>query len=52
MQEITFPLNFKFKITTFSNDFTATNANGQIIAYVKQKMFKLKEDVLIYVNLR
>ncbi len=48
MQDITFPINFQFKISTFSNDFTATDANGQTLAYVKQKMFKLKEDVLIY----
>jgi len=48
MQNIQFPINFRFKISTLSNDFTATDANGKVIAYVKQKMFKLKEDISIY----
>ena len=48
MQDIAFPVQFLFKVTTFSNDFTATDANGNIVAYVKQKMFKLKEDISIY----
>ena len=48
MKEIQFPINFNFKITSLSNDFTATDANGKIIAYVKQKMFKLKEDISIF----
>lgn len=48
MQNIQFPVNFEFKITTLSNDFIATDASGQTIAYVRQKMFKLKEDILIY----
>ncbi len=48
MQNIQFPVNFEFKIGTFANDFTATDSGGNVIAYVKQKMFKLKEDILIY----
>jgi len=48
MQDITFPLSLQFKISTFSNDFTATDFSGKVIAYVKQKMFKLKEDIIIY----
>jgi uncharacterized protein YxjI len=48
MQDIKYPVNFEFKISTLSNDFTATDANGETIAYVRQKMFKLKEDILIY----
>jgi len=48
MQSIKFPVQFLFKISTLSNDFTATDANGSVIAYVKQKMFKLKEDIIIY----
>lgn len=50
MQNINFPVDFLFNITTFSNDFTATDANGHVIAYVKQKMFKLKEAITIYDN--
>ncbi len=48
MQDLQFPLNFRFKISTLANDFTATDANGKVVAYVKQKMFKLKEDIVIY----
>jgi len=48
MQSIKFPVQFLFKISTLSNDFTATDTNGNVIAYVKQKMFKLKEDISIY----
>lgn len=48
MQNINFPINFQFKISTLSNDFTATDFGGKVIAYVKQKMFKLKEDIIIY----
>ena len=50
MQNITFPVTFTFKISTFVNDFIAKDANGIVIAYVKQKMFKFKEDILIYNN--
>jgi len=50
MQEINFPVNFKFKISTFANDFTATDARGKTLAYVRQKMFKLKEEIQIFDN--
>jgi len=48
MQNIQFPVKFQFKIGTLANDFTATDASGKTIAYVRQKMFKLKEDIQIY----
>lgn len=48
MLEIKFPIRFTFKVTTFSNDFTATDSDGRTIAFVKQKLFKLKEDIRIY----
>ena len=48
MEQLTYPLNLKFKISTLSNDFTARDANNKPIAYVKQKLFKLKEEVLVY----
>lgn len=50
MQDIKFPVNFKFNISTLANDFTATDSQGKVIAYVRQKMFKLKEDISIYNN--
>lgn len=50
MKNIKYPVNFKFNIGTLSNDFVATDAGGSVLAYVRQKMFKLKEDILIYNN--
>jgi hypothetical protein len=43
-----YPLNFKFKITTISNDFTISDANDNSLAYVRSKIFKLKDDVVVY----
>lgn len=48
MNNIKFPIHFDFKISSLSNDFTATDSNGQVVAYVKQKLFKLKEDISIF----
>ncbi len=48
MKEFRFPLSFEFKISTLSNDFIAKDARGQTVAYVKQKMFKLKEDIQVF----
>tara|TARA_R110002050_G_scaffold74772_4_gene160176 strand:+ start:82458 stop:83054 length:597 start_codon:yes stop_codon:yes gene_type:complete len=48
MKDIKYPVNFKFNIGTLANDFIAKDSLGITIAFVKQKMFKLKEDVLVY----
>jgi len=48
MQNTRFPLQFIFKITTFSNDFIVSDVNGRTINYVKQKMFKLLEEVNVF----
>jgi len=48
MQNIEFPINLKFKIGTLANDFVATDARGNTVAYVRQKMFKLKENIEIF----
>lgn len=50
MENINYPINFTFNISTFSNDFTATDAQGNTIAYVRQKMFKLKEAISVFSN--
>ncbi|SDE18703.1 LURP-one-related/scramblase family protein [Riemerella columbipharyngis] len=47
-EKLNFPLNFTFKISTLANDFTIEDSLGNSIGYVRQKMFKLKEDVIIY----
>ena len=48
IKEYTFPLQFEFKISSFSNDFIVKNSSGKTLSYVRQKMFKLKEDVSVY----
>ncbi|MFT5848889.1 MAG: hypothetical protein ACJARX_002041 [Psychroserpens sp.] len=48
MKDLNFPIRFKFNVTTLSNDFSAIDASGKMVAYVRQKMFKLKEDINIY----
>lgn len=45
-----YPLSFKFRVTTLHNDFTATDALGNTRAYVKQKLFKLKEHVSVFAD--
>lgn len=50
MQNLQFPLQFHFKIGTISNDFVARDAAGKVVAYVKQKLFKLKEEITIYAD--
>jgi uncharacterized protein YxjI len=48
MNLLQFPLDLTFKITTLSNDFVAQDANGQTVAYVRQKMLKLIEEVQVF----
>lgn len=48
MQNLQYPLDFKFKITTFSSDFNITDRHGNYVAYVREKIFKLKDDVQVF----
>lgn len=48
LNNLNYPLDFKFKITTLASDFNITDKNGNSVAYVRQKMFKLKEDVIVF----
>ncbi|MBN2765116.1 MAG: hypothetical protein JXR27_02005 [Paludibacteraceae bacterium] len=50
MRELKFPLQLTFKVTTLSNDFSATDVNGNTIAYVRQKMLRLLEEVQVFNN--
>jgi uncharacterized protein YxjI len=50
MKDLNYPIHFTFNVTTLSNDFTAKDASGRTVAYVRQKMFKLKEAINIYDN--
>ena len=48
LNNLNYPLDFKFKITTLSSDFNIMDRNGNYVAYVRQKMFKFKEDVIVF----
>ena len=50
IREFAYPLQFEFKISSLANDFTATDANGQTLAYVYQKMFKFKEAISVFAD--
>ena len=43
-----YPLSLIFKITTLSSDFTITDARENPLFYVRQKMFKLLEEVNVF----
>ena len=50
IKDYAYPLNFEFKITSLANDFNVKDANGKSLAYVRQKMFKLKEAISVFSN--
>ena len=50
IKDYVYPLNFEFKITSLANDFNVKDANGKSLAYVRQKMFKLKEAISVFSN--
>lgn len=50
MKNIQFPLSFSFKISTLSNDFIAKDGNGQTIAFVRQKLLKLIDQIVVYTD--
>lgn len=43
-----FPLDLTFKLIALASQIRITDASGQVIGFVKQKMFKLKEDIRIF----
>ena len=43
-----YPIELKFRVTTLHNDFTATDSIGNVRAYARQKLFRLKEHVQIF----
>jgi uncharacterized protein YxjI len=47
-ESLRFPLALSFKIVALAPQIAVTDAAGDLIAYVRQKMFKLKEAVTVY----
>jgi len=45
---LNYPLSISFKIIALAPQISITDANGKIVAYVKQKLFKLKESVTVF----
>ncbi|CDT17213.1 MULTISPECIES: hypothetical protein [Sphingobacterium] len=48
MSNFNYPLSFLFKISTFHNDFTIKDSEDRTLFYVRQKLFKLKEEIMIF----
>jgi uncharacterized protein YxjI len=45
---VTYPLTLTFKFLTISSYIRVVDAAGQLVSYVKQRAFRLKEDVTIF----
>ena len=45
-----FPLNARFKILAIASQISVTDARGDLLYYVKQKAFKLKEAVTVFAD--
>ncbi|HEX8832627.1 MAG TPA: hypothetical protein VF719_00425 [Abditibacteriaceae bacterium] len=45
-----YPLQISFKILAIAQQMTALDAGGKIAFYVKQKAFKLKEDITLFAD--
>jgi uncharacterized protein YxjI len=50
MKTLQFPLSFTFNIGTLANDFVCKDAEGQTVAYVRQKLFRLVDEVIVYTD--
>lgn len=45
-----FPLDLRFKIVAIAPQISVTDAAGNLVYYVKQKAFKLREDVRVFAD--
>jgi uncharacterized protein YxjI len=50
MLNLNYPLNLKFKFGVINPQFSLTDASGKSVAYVKQKAFKMKEDISVFTS--
>jgi len=49
---LNYPLTLSFRIVALAPQFSIKDANGKVVAYVKQKLFKLKESVTVFADER
>ena len=47
---MSYPLDLRFKIATIGTRVSVTDAAGRMVAYVRKKKFRLKEDVGVYAD--
>jgi uncharacterized protein YxjI len=45
-----YPIELTFKLMALASQIRVTDASGQMLGYVKQKMFKLKEDIRVFAD--
>lgn len=45
-----YPLQLSFKLLALASQIYVRDANGQLLGYVKQKLFKLKEDINVFAD--
>lgn len=45
-----YPLQLSFKLLAIASQIYVRDTNGQLIGYVKQKLFKLKEDINVFAD--
>ena len=45
-----YPIELSFKLLAIASQIYIRDANGQLTGYVKQKLFKLKEDINIFAD--
>ncbi len=48
--KVTYPLTLTFKFLTISSFIRVVDATGQLVSYVKQRAFRLREDVTIFAD--
>ena len=47
---LNYPLDLRFKIATIGTRVSVTDVTGRLVAYVRKKKFRLKEDVGVYAD--
>ena len=45
-----FPIDLSFKLMALASQIRVTDANGQMLGYVKQKLFKLKNEITVFAD--
>lgn len=48
LEKLNYPLDFTFKTLALAPQFSVTDASGSDVAFIKQKLFKFKEEVKVY----